>query len=100
MTKYKLCLFIIFSVLALVSCKVNMKSEELTGNLHYQIFGLRSLYNLPDSVVKKFELHYASLPDSTIAKDTLLSVIINRNLKNSPYIFLRKKDGEVVTIYM
>lgn len=77
-----------------------MKSEELTGNLHYQIFGLRSLYNLPDSVVKKFELHYASLPDSTIAKDTLLSVIINRNLKNSPYIFLRKKDGEVVTIYM
>ncbi|WP_338769593.1 hypothetical protein WAF17_10170 [Bernardetia sp. ABR2-2B] len=101
MIKYKLILLIIFFGLAFISCKSNIKSEKLIGNLHYQtVLVPRSLYNMPDSVVDKIELRYASLPNSTIAKDTLLSIIINRNLKNNPYIFLRKKDGEIVTIYM
>ncbi|WP_375559702.1 hypothetical protein ACE193_18510 [Bernardetia sp. OM2101] len=101
MIKYKLYLLTLLFGVTLVSCKSNIKSEKLTGNLHYLTFlAKRSLYNLPDSVVERIELRYKSLPDSTIAKDTLLSIIINRNLKNSPYIFLRRKNGEVVTIYM
>ena len=100
MTKYKLCLLSIFFGLTLVSCRVNIKSEKITGNLYYQIFGFRSLYNLPDSMAKQMELRYKNLPDSVIAEKKLISIIIERNLKNSPYIFIKRKNGKVVTVYM
>jgi hypothetical protein len=97
---------IIFTILILViACSSDPKNERLTGDLYFGLFRIGSYYNLPDSMISRFEAFIDTINYETADKEQKKFINQFKRLKEEGLLhhpFVQIKDGRdsVLILYL
>lgn len=79
---------------------------SIKGELHFKLFSLGSYYEIPDSIIQKFESMIDSLKglENISAQDLqlieMVEVLKENDLINKPFFHLKVDSNQIVTVYL
>ncbi len=89
----------------LMGCECNRASTNISGDLYYSWLKLGSFYGHPDSLIDRYQaerdsLGWEAMVEQDSAGASYIKMLEENDLLTSPFIYLKKENGHVVTLFL
>jgi hypothetical protein len=98
-------IFTLLTLLLIIECDSRHNSEVVAGDLYYYWFKFGSFYGQPDSLLQEYlsirdSLGFEAMMEEDSAGTAYVLTLEENSIVISPFIFMKKDNGHVLTLYM